>query len=185
MAKFNEPRPVPNLDIYDFEGQFESGYSSALEAHDLRKAAKQGDDEKLQTPFIKVQFASIAQHQRSYMVPNTVDPSVIEPSTGKPTGIPWAYPNVFQGSMEVSVVTNRNRADQKIEATHAKMRGLVRWISFKHDTELSERMKYLQVIQMLQKGSRVSVDPQINFDVTTITLDVVFTILPTAFPTPS
>lgn len=185
MAKFNEPRPVPNLEIYDFEGDFERGFSAACEAHNLKPALKQQDTAKVNTPLIRVQFASIVQKQRSYQVPGTQDPSVIETSTGMPLNIPWAYPNVFEGLMEVSVLTNRNRADQVLEETHSKMRGLIRWISFKHDTELSARMKYLQVVQMLQGGSRVSSDDKTNFDLTTLSFHVVFTLLPSAFPTPT
>lgn len=184
MAKFNERKPVPNLDIYDFEGQFESAFSECIAAQNLRDAAKQQDDKILESPFFQVQFSSINQEQRSYMVPGTVDPSVIDPVTKNPLNIPWAYPNLFSGTMDASVITNRKRAEQKLEATHNKMRGLLRWVLQNHDIELSARMKYLQIVQLIQKGSRVSFDPKLDWDMTTISSAIVFTILPTAFPTP-
>lgn len=176
MAKATDPRPIPNLEIYDFEGQFEEAFRAAFVYHNMVQPATQQDSAKLATPRIECQFVSGTQEQRSYLVPGTNEGNVT------PTK-PWAYQNVWLGSLKAAVVTNRLKDIGK--AGHRNIRNLLRWLMQDHINEITARMKYLTVIQTLETGGQYEFNQTGEFDISSITFAVKFNIRPSAFPTPS
>lgn len=173
MALATDPRPQPNLEIYDFESQFEDAFQQAFAAHNLDISEVQQSTEVLKTPRTECQFTAGQQSQRSYIVPGT----------GNPPAVPvWAYPNVWAGSLRVKIITNRKKQGRK---GHRKLRGLVRWMMQEHDIDLTAHMKYITVIQTLETGTSPEYAQTESEDISSITYAIHFNLKPTAFPTPS
>lgn len=176
MAIATDPRPIPNLEIYDFEGAFEDAFSAAFVAHNVTKPVLPQDKDKLITPRVECQFVSGQQEQRSHIVQNSNEGNATPPK-------PWTYPNVWAGSLKAAVVTNRMKDNGK--AGHRRVRNLLRWLMQDHINEITNRMKYLTVIQTLESGGQYEFNQTGEFDISSISWAVKFNIRPSAFPVPS
>lgn len=176
MAIATDPRPRPNLDIYDFEGQFEDAFAAAFVAHNVTKPATQQDDSLLITPRVECQFVSGQQEQRSYIVQTTNEGNANPPK-------PWTYQNVWIGVLKAAIVTNRKRDNGK--AGHRRIRNLLRWLMQDHIIEITNRMKYLTVVQTLENGGQYEFNQNGDHDISSISWAVKFNIKPSAFPTPT
>lgn len=166
MALATDPRPIPNLEIYDFDGQHEDAFAAGFVAHNVIKPATTQNKDTLVTPRVECQFKSGQQQQRSYLVPGTS----------------WAYQNFWAGTMELTVITNRLRDNGK--SGHRRIRSLVRWMMQDHANELTARMKYLTVIQVLESNTSTSFEQRGELDGSQLNFAVIFNIRPSAFPTP-
>lgn len=166
MAKATDAQPPQNLETLDFETDFETAFQQAVVAGNKARPAASGDSGKLTTPRIECEFLSGAQEQRSYIVPGTN----------------WRYPDVWSGSLKVSIVTNRLKDDGKAE--HRRQRALVRWISQNHAVEISDRMKYLTAIQIIESGTSREFRTLNDEDISGLSFAVKFNIHPSAFPKP-
>ena len=161
----SKKRLAPDLAVYDFEGQMESALSQAVINSGMVEPVKQGDDRVVQTPRIEGKFVCGAQHQKSYIPPNT--------------SANYGYQNLYEGRFLVKVVTSRKKPDQR----HAEFRSKVRWIFQDFDNTLSPNMKYLNIVQALQASCANSFDQNNQDNITVIEFSIWFNIRPSAFPT--
>lgn len=175
MAIFTDPAPPINLEVLDFETDFEQAFQQAVAAHNELIPAAQGDNKTLLTPRIEVEFVNGQQQLRSYVVPGTNTGNTTPPTA-------WRYPNEWTGSLKVIIKTNRLEDGGK--AYHRRLRALVRQICQRHDVEISARMKYLTAIQIIESGTSREFVANTDTDMSGITFAVQFNIHPSAFPTP-
>lgn len=171
MAKSTDERPIPNLEIYNFEGELESAYTAAFKSLvPGPQAAPQNGTENLVTPRIECKFISGQQEQRSYIVPNT--------------NPPWTYQNMWVGTLMVKIVTNRVK-EKSARQHHNYCRGVCRWISQDHINQLTARMKFLTIIQVLESGTSPSFDQTSEEEISALAYNIKFNLRPSAFPQPT
>lgn len=174
MAAFNGNPPAPNPEIYDFESDFNRGFETAFVKLNYYDPAKQEDDKTLITPRVECVFKAASQEQTSYFVPGTLDPR---------TNLPWAYQHIWNGTLDLTIVTNRKKEDPS-QKTQSQLRGTIRSLVQDHATNLTAYMKYLTVIQLLETSTQRSYDQQFTADSSQISFSIRFNIKPSAFPTP-
>lgn len=173
MATASQPRPIPNLDIYNFEGQFETGFSKGFSSLFDAQTAKQQDKISLITPRIECRYVSGQQEQHSYIVQNTNGPQGA-----------WTYQNEWNGVLFVKIVTNRVKEKSGLQH-HRKMRSIVRWVAQDYINYVNAFMPYISLTKVLETGCSPSFSQEQEEEISALAYNVIFAINGSSFPTPT
>ena len=177
MASANSQQPAPNPVIYDFEGQFDDAIKAGFAVAMSSQVAGQQGQDILVTPRFESKFMSGQQEQRSYLVPGTQDPAR--------NNLPWAYQDMWKGTLYVKVVTNRLK-DKGLQQ-HRQDRAVLRMMMLNFTQFVNP--KYISIVQSLESSTQADIDDTQgrNWDISAIAFAVTFIIdqNKNAFPVPS
>ena len=152
--------------LYDFETQLETAVASILTAGGVTVAGKARADVTLTTPCCEVTSSISGPYPASapdfYSVSGDYRPCT------------------FSGTVQVHILTDRKRN----ASSHGTFRGGVRALLYAFVSKFtSSNLPYLEVFDAQESGSFNSVDDERGLDLTTLSWEVRFAILPTAWPT--
>jgi len=147
--------PAANvIDLYRYEDAIETAVKTLLQANGIA-AYKQQDTAETVTPRAEIQFAPGAAEEHYHLFLNGDQ-----------------RPDVFTGSLQVAVVTNRetNGLD------HSTVRATVRHLIYGFLETLNPLLAYHAIYRVLESGSSPTIQPEENHDRTEINFSVEFNI---------
>ena len=152
--------------LYDFETQIEAAVSSILTAGGVTVQAVSRSEVNVASPFCTVTY----QHGGPW-----------------PSGAPrlsnqggdWG-PDQFSGTVQITVATDRKRNPN----THKTYRGGVRSLGYRFVSQFTGvNLPYIAVMDFTETGTQPVEDEGKNLDLSILSWDIRFAILPGAWPT--
>lgn len=179
MALSTAPQPLADVEIYDFEAQFDAAFALAV-ANFMGgvPAAKQQDAGKLITPRVETKFVSGQQEQRDYIVPGTGNAANNYQDC-------WRYQNLWSGSLFAKIVTNRIKEKNSDSPSHGRIRAEVRRLGTNFGATLCPNLKFINIVQLTESGGSPQFEAANDEDVSSIVWAIKFNIRSAAFPVPS
>lgn len=158
---------APNLaTLYDFETQIESAVASILTAGGVTVAGTSRADVTLVTPCCEVLCHVGGPYPTS--APNFFA-----------VGTDYR-PCTFSGTVQIRILTDRKRNP----SSHGPFRGGVRALLYAFVSKFTNtNLPYLEIFDAQDAGAFQEVDDGRGLDTTTLSWEVRFAILPTAWPT--
>ena len=153
--------------LYDFETQIESAVSAVLTAGGVTVGATARGPELLATPCVEV----VCNMNGPWPGGNATRLYNV--------GGDWR-PDQFSASVLVTVLTDRKRNP----SSHGTFRGNVRALLYQFVSKFTgTNLPYLDIMDFTETGSAQAQDDPRGLDATTLSWEVRFAILPTAWPT--
>ena len=157
--------PAPSLAaLFDFETQVEGAIVAALTTATVTAYASHATG-NMATPYCAVSYI----HGGPFPSGN---PRLFN------SGGNWRE-DCFQGTLQVSVVTDRKRN----ESTHATYRGKVRNVLYTYASTITgTELPYLSLMELTESGTQPNVSDVDNLDLSVINWSIRFAIKSTAWP---
>lgn len=169
------PTTIPNLAVYDFEGQLENAFACALRAGGyIPEVDTQGGSAVMQTPRIEGKLVTAEVNETHRVTIGTNQ-----------------YATRWDGVLYVKVVTERSTGagfsfgqSLKAREKHRLTVAATRWTALYPAEHLQPYLKLHSLVYIREIGTNPTIEADKNWDLSALTFRIVIAILPSALPQP-
>lgn len=160
------PTTIPNLAVYDFEGQLENAFACALRSGGyIPEVDTQGGSAVMQTPRIEGKLVTAEVNETHRVTVGTNQ-----------------YATRWDGVFYIKVVTERT--SDALLKKHRKAIAGVRWTALYPAEHLQPYLKLHSLVYIREIGTNPTIEADKNWDLSALTFRIVIAILPSALPQP-